>query len=572
MNDSFGSRTSIVALIALSTRLSLQTSFLMHKKNCKCSRETSESFSSMTYLLNERICALFRSNWQHTLTYWSVFFSFGLCVAFLGPTILDLRCQTQSTLQEITLVFFSQQFFLFLGSTIGGFFSKTLVSSLSSLAVSTLIISVVFAIIPLCRELLMLAFAMAVSGLAMGIIDTISNLQLVKIYQKDSTVFLQALHFFVGLGALVSPLIADPFLSDTSCVIGNSSVNTTSLEDLRNKLAGRHVHNVSNVHLHTDGEVVTNVSYAFWIMAIINLPVPIAIFVLIYRERLFMCGSDPSRRLLDGDVLAIKPRGTSILAEDTGQKETSNSHADLFSCCLLGKAHSFPLSFFGIHVLGGLVLFFSDGIVGSYTGFVYTYAVAPPMNLPHKTAGYLTCIFWAAITTGRLSAIPLSYRFKPVRLLIVSQVGVIVTVLLLLIFSNSSVFLFIGTCCLGLFISSIFPCMLALTEDILEYKGCATTVLVTSAGMGEMVLQVLVGSVMHSRGSFSFLLCGMIFGCLGFTFFTFLYFVQQSHKSYTEALPGNSPVERHEENGIKTCSAAVLNSWDAPEHKTSLDP
>lgn len=51
--------------------------------------------------------------------------------------------------------------------------------------------------------------------------------------------------------------------------------------------------------------------------------------------------------------------------------------------------------------------------------------------------------------------------------------GVIVTLLLLLIFCNSSVFLFIGTCGLGLFISSIFPCMLALTEDILEYKGIA---------------------------------------------------------------------------------------------------
>ncbi|XP_042622712.1 major facilitator superfamily domain-containing protein 4A-like isoform X2 [Cyprinus carpio] len=527
----------------------------------------------MKQLLNERICALFRSNWQHTLTYWSVFFSFGLCVAFLGPTILDLRCQTQSTLQEITLVFFSQQFFLFIGSTIGGFFSKTLVSSLSALAVSSLTISVVFAVIPLCHKLLVLAFAMAVSGLAMGIIDTISNLQLVKIYQKDSTVFLQALHFFVGLGALVSPLIADPFLSETSCVIGNSSTNATSLRDLRNKLAGRHVHNVSNVHLHTDGEVVTNVSYAFWIMAVINLPVPIAILILMYRERLFVCGSDPSRRLLDGDVLAMKTWGTTGLTEDAGhQKDTSRSHEGLFGCCLLGNVRSFPLSFFGIHILGGLVLFFSDGIVGSYTGFVYTYAVAPPMNLAHKTAGYLTCVFWAAIIAGRLSAIPLSYRFKPVRLLIVSQVGVIVTLLLLLIFSSSSVFLFIGTCCLGLFISSIFPCMLAFTEDILEYKGCATTVMVTSAGMGEMLLQVLVGLVMHNQGSFSFLLCGMIFGCLGFAAFILLFFAQQRHKNFMEALPGDSPTERLEENGIKTCSAGVLNSWDTSEQKASIDP
>lgn len=59
---------------------------------------------------------------------------------------------------------------------------------------------------------------------------------------------------------------------------------------------------------------------------------------------------------------------------------------------------------------------------GSYTGFVYTYAVAPPMNLSHKMAGYLTSVFWAAITVGRLAAIPLSYRVKPVRLLTFNQV------------------------------------------------------------------------------------------------------------------------------------------------------
>lgn len=59
---------------------------------------------------------------------------------------------------------------------------------------------------------------------------------------------------------------------------------------------------------------------------------------------------------------------------------------------------------------------------GSYTGFVYTYAVAPPMSLPHKMAGYLTSVFWAAITVGRLASIPLSYHVKPVRLLTFNQV------------------------------------------------------------------------------------------------------------------------------------------------------
>lgn len=51
------------------------------------------------------------------------------------------------------------------------------------------------------------------------------------------------------------------------------------------------------------------------------------------------------------------------------------------------------------------------------------------------------------------------------------QAGAIVTVLMLLIFYTSSIFLFVGTCLCGLFLSSIFPNMLAYTEDILDYQG-----------------------------------------------------------------------------------------------------
>lgn len=52
--------------------------------------------------------------------------------------------------------------------------------------------------------------------------------------------------------------------------------------------------------------------------------------------------------------------------------------------------------------------------------------------------------------------------------------GVVVTFLVLLVFSYNVAFLFVGTASLGLFLSSTFPSMLAYTEDILQYKGrCA---------------------------------------------------------------------------------------------------
>ena len=55
--------------------------------------------------------------------------------------------------------------------------------------------------------------------------------------------------------------------------------------------------------------------------------------------------------------------------------------------------------------------------------------------------------------------------------LCVPQGGVVIVQSMLLMLHSSTVFLFLGTGLLGLCISSVFPCMLALTEDILDYKG-----------------------------------------------------------------------------------------------------
>lgn len=85
------------------------------------------------------------------------------------------------------------------------------------------------------------------------------------------------MHFFIGLGALVSPLVADPFLSEDSCVLGaNWTANSSSslnLQHLHSSMArhGAELHNISQYALHTEGVVITRVSYAFWIMALINV-------------------------------------------------------------------------------------------------------------------------------------------------------------------------------------------------------------------------------------------------------------------------------------------------------------
>ncbi|XP_035517580.1 major facilitator superfamily domain-containing protein 4A [Morone saxatilis] len=129
------------------------------------------------------------------------------------------------------------------------------------------------------------------------------------------------------------------------------------------------------------------------------------------------------------------------------------------------------------------------------------------------------------------------------------RVGVILVQFLLLIFYTSCVFLFIGTCVLGLCISSVFPSMLAFTEDTLDYKGCATTVLVTSASTGEMMLQLLVGSVIHSQGSYAFLLCCTIASFIGFCLFLLFLYVQRVHRNCQTDSSKNTDMEEKPKTG-----------------------
>lgn len=83
----------------------------------------------------------------------------------------------------------------------------------------------------------------------------------------------------MGFGALLSPLIADPFLSEASCLPANSTANITSGSHLfhASRVLGQHQvearprSNQTLPGLSPQDGAGTHVSYAFWIMALINV-------------------------------------------------------------------------------------------------------------------------------------------------------------------------------------------------------------------------------------------------------------------------------------------------------------
>lgn len=63
-------------------------------------------------------------HWHATITYCAVFWSFGMCVAFLGPTLLDLGCITSSDMRAVSCVFLAQLLCSLLGASAASYLVK----------------------------------------------------------------------------------------------------------------------------------------------------------------------------------------------------------------------------------------------------------------------------------------------------------------------------------------------------------------------------------------------------------------------------------------------------------------
>lgn len=68
-------------------------------------------------------------HWHAAVAYCAVFWAFGMCVAFLGPTLLDLGCVTGSGMRAVSWVFVAQLLCSLIGASAASFLVKRYIRS-----------------------------------------------------------------------------------------------------------------------------------------------------------------------------------------------------------------------------------------------------------------------------------------------------------------------------------------------------------------------------------------------------------------------------------------------------------
>ena len=137
----------------------------------------------------------------------------------IGPTLPGLAKQTGVGMGDISYLLTVRSFGFLLGSLFGGRFYDRMRGNLV-MAVMIFAMSVTLALMPMIPMLSVLLAVMLLLGIAEGAVGVGGNALLVWVHQSRVAPYMNALHFFYGVGCLLAPLIiAQTLARENSTVI-----------------------------------------------------------------------------------------------------------------------------------------------------------------------------------------------------------------------------------------------------------------------------------------------------------------------------------------------------------------
>ena len=165
-----------------------------------------------------------------------------------------------------------------------------------------------------------------------------------------------------------------------------------------------------------------------------------------------------------------------------------------------------------------LFFFFYVGAEIAFGGWIYTYAIT--LNLASIVmAAYLNSAFWLSFTIGRLISIPIATRFSPKQVIPTALLCGMLVLILGMMFSSSSTFLWLMVIAYGFCIAPIYANGFTLAGQSMALTGLLTSFILLGDSLGGMVLPSLIGQVIESTSAYSMIY--LIFGSLVMTLLAF---------------------------------------------------
>ena len=140
------------------------------------------------------------------------------------------------------------------------------------------------------------------------------------------------------------------------------------------------------------------------------------------------------------------------------------------------------------------------GLELGFANWIYTYALTLDLGTT-ITAAYLTSAFWGSFTFGRLLGVWVSTRAHSQAILFADLIGCAISAIIIMLWKDSGLALWVGSIGLGLSMASIFPTFLMLAGERMEVTGAMTGWFLVGSGAGSMLLPWLIGQIFVRTGA-----------------------------------------------------------------------
>ena len=314
------------------------------------------------------------------------------------------------------------------------------------------------------------------------LIITVAVIIAFEIAKGKSQQLVQTVYLGLAVGAIMGPLLAQPFLSKIPRVhVSNISNNSRNLHlikfsdtiltlRLNETTLGQGYYDITATH----------VMYFYLIIGCFLL-LPSFIFVCLYLSE---------RKQHDYENCAAPDD------ENTNDNRKPLSTEPIkWSCSIVvafGMLLIFSTLFYGIQ----------DGIGNLLTAFV----VKCHLHLQKIEGVYLTMFFWMSIAVGRLFGIFLVNCFKPATMLVCELSGSAISTLVILVFYYTPYFRYVlwGMICLfGLSLSTVNATIISWAAEKLKYERYTVNIVVTGQSIGLLAGPSIIAALFKSIGPIS---------------------------------------------------------------------
>lgn len=144
-------------------------------------------------------------------------------------------------------------------------------------------------------------------------------------------------------------------------------------------------------------------------------------------------------------------------------------------------------------------LFFAGAEI-TFSNWIYTHGLKSGF-LTIETSAYLTSAFWGTFMIGRFLGIGVSRRFTSLQIIWVDLIGGLSSLLLMLVFPNSVLVLWVCSALIGLFVATRFPTGMNLAEEMNAVSARITSLFFVAASISAMISPWIVGQFIERSNS-----------------------------------------------------------------------